>query len=66
MGFEWQLSIFEPREGGFGLWSVADRVREAAGEMTVDTGPGRGCRVSLVFPLAGASPATLRARPGTN
>jgi signal transduction histidine kinase len=50
-GFEWQLSLFEPRAHGFGLWSVADRVRDAAGEMTVDTGPGRGCRVTVVFPL---------------
>ena len=51
VGFEWQLSLFEPRPEGFGLWSVADRVRDAAGEMTVDTGPGRGCRVTVVFPL---------------
>jgi signal transduction histidine kinase len=50
VGFEWQLSLFEPRPGGFGLWSVADRVRAVAGEMTVDTAPGRGCRVSVVFP----------------
>ena len=51
VGFEWQLSLFEPRAHGFGLWSVADRVRDAAGEMSVDTGPGRGCRVTVVFPL---------------
>jgi signal transduction histidine kinase len=50
VGFEWQLSLFEPRSEGFGLWSVADRVRAAAGEMTVDTAPGRGCRVSVKFP----------------
>jgi signal transduction histidine kinase len=50
-GFEWQLSLFEPRTEGFGLWSVADRVRDAAGEIAVDTAPGRGCRVSVVFPL---------------
>jgi signal transduction histidine kinase len=54
VGFEWQLSLFEPRAHGFGLWSVADRVRDAAGEMTVDTGPGRGCRVTVVFPLGAA------------
>ncbi|MDP9009484.1 MAG: MASE1 domain-containing protein [Pseudomonadota bacterium] len=54
VGFEWQLSLFEPRAHGFGLWSVVDRVREAAGEMTVDTGPGRGCRVTVVFPLGAA------------
>jgi signal transduction histidine kinase len=51
VGFEWQLSLFEPRAHGFGLWSVADRVRDAAGEMSVETGPGRGCRVTVVFPL---------------
>lgn len=50
VGFEWQLSLFEARSEGFGLWSVADRVRAAHGEMTVDTAPGRGCRVSVVFP----------------
>jgi signal transduction histidine kinase len=56
IGFEWQLSLFEPRTHGFGLWSVADRVRDAAGEMTVETGPGRGCRVTVVFPLGAAKP----------
>ena len=50
VGFEWQLSLFEARSEGFGLWSVADRVRAAAGEMTVDTAPGRGCKVSVIFP----------------
>lgn len=56
VGFEWQLSLFEPRSGGYGLWSVADRVRAAAGEMTVDTAPGRGCRVSVVFPSNAVAP----------
>jgi signal transduction histidine kinase len=56
VGFEWQLSLFEQRSEGFGLWSVADRVRAAAGEMTVDTAPGRGCRVSVVFPLGAINP----------
>jgi signal transduction histidine kinase len=56
VGFEWQLSLFEPRSEGFGLWSVADRVRANAGEMTVDTAPGRGCRVSVVFPNSTVKP----------
>jgi signal transduction histidine kinase len=56
VGFEWQLSLFESRSEGYGLWSVADRVRAAAGEMTVDTAPGRGCRVSVVFPHKAVSP----------
>jgi signal transduction histidine kinase len=65
VGFEWQLSLFEPRMHGFGLWSVADRVRDAAGEMTVDTGPGRGCRVTVVFPL-GAVKARAQTDPGSD
>ena len=65
VGFEWQLSLFEPREHGFGLWSVIDRVREAAGEMTVDTGPGRGCRVTVVFPLGVAKRPIEQTNPGS-
>ena len=63
VGFEWQLSLFEPRSEGFGLWSVADRVRAAAGEMTVDTAPGRGCRVSVVFPHRAISPLIQQKDP---
>src|SRR6266403_5180518 len=51
VGFEWQLSLFETPREGFGLWSVAERIREAQGEMTVDTAPDHGCKVSVVFPL---------------
>jgi signal transduction histidine kinase len=64
VGFEWQLSLFEPRAQGFGLWSVSDRVREAAGEMTVDTGPGRGCRVTVLFPLGVGKLPMQQANPG--
>jgi signal transduction histidine kinase len=64
VGFEWQLSLFEPRAEGFGLWSVADRVRAAAGEMTVDTAPGRGCRVTVVFPHKTVNPLLQRAPQG--
>jgi signal transduction histidine kinase len=60
VGFEWQLSLFEPRSEGFGLWSVADRVRAAAGEMTVDTAPGSGCRVSVTFPHKSVDPLIQR------
>lgn len=60
VGFEWQLSLFEAGSEGFGLWSVADRVRAAAGEMTIDTAPGRGCRVSVVFPYNEINPLIQR------
>src|SRR5258708_9532834 len=64
VGFEWQLSLFEPRTEGFGLWSVADRVRALAGELTVDTAPGRGCRVSVGFPHNTIHPLIQRTDPG--
>jgi signal transduction histidine kinase len=51
VGFEWQLDLLQSRTRSFGLWSVADRVHAAGGELTVDTAPGRGCCVSIVFPL---------------
>jgi signal transduction histidine kinase len=63
VGFEWQLSLFESRSEGYGLWSVADRVRAAAGEMTVDTAPGRGCRVAVVFPHRAVSPLIQQKDP---
>jgi signal transduction histidine kinase len=63
VGFEWQLSLFETPREGFGLWSVAERIREANGEMTVDTAPGHGCKVSVVFLLdAQASSPALQQR----
>jgi hypothetical protein len=34
---------------------VADRVRAAAGAIAVDTAPGRGCKVSVVFPHTAVS-----------
>jgi signal transduction histidine kinase len=51
VGFEWQLDLFGDSARGFGLWSIADRVRMAAGEFSVETAPGRGCHVRLTFPL---------------
>jgi len=61
VGFEWQLSLFETPREGFGLWSVAERIREADGQMTVDTSPGNGCKVSVVFPLEPHGSGSARA-----
>ena len=51
VGFKWELSHFETRAEGLGLWSVVERVREAGGEMRVESAPGRGCSVSVMLPL---------------
>jgi signal transduction histidine kinase len=50
-GFDWQYDLFKDPPRGFGLFSVSDRVRSANGRLTVDTAPGKGCRVTVYFPL---------------
>jgi signal transduction histidine kinase len=39
---------------GFGLWSIANRTQEIGGQFGVDSAPGKGSRVELVFPLRDA------------
>jgi signal transduction histidine kinase len=50
-GFEWQIDMFGARPGGFGLWSISDRVGEAGGQFNVDAQPGHGSRFRMSFPL---------------
>lgn len=52
-GFEWQMEMFGPRPGAFGLWSISDRVTDFGGRFSVETSPGDGARFSLEFPLPG-------------
>jgi signal transduction histidine kinase len=56
-GFEWQMDMFGGASGGFGLWSIADRVREVGGSFRVDTRPGGGSRFEMDFPLRQSSAA---------
>jgi signal transduction histidine kinase len=51
-GFEWQMDMFGAASGGFGLWSIADRVHEVGGSFRVDAAPGRGSRFEMEFPLS--------------
>ncbi len=67
VGFRWRDNVLELRSDGFGLWSVAERVRAAAGEMVVDTAPGQGCRISVAFPphaMTGAFATLVAATSG--
>jgi signal transduction histidine kinase len=53
-GFEWQMDVLGERSGRFGLWSVADRVREVGGSFDVRTAIGMGARFIMQLPLHGA------------
>jgi signal transduction histidine kinase len=50
-GFEWQREMFGERSGRFGLWSVADRIRDVGGALEVFASTGRGARFVLKLPL---------------
>lgn len=41
----------EAGDCGFGLISIRDRIEFIGGEMSIDTAPGRGTTVTIVFPL---------------
>jgi signal transduction histidine kinase len=62
VGFDWQYDLFTDPARGFGLFSVADRVRTADGRFTVDTAPGKGCRVTVHLPLTASLAPPLPSR----
>jgi len=63
VGFDWQYDLFTDQARGFGLFSVADRVRSANGRLTVDTAPGKGCRVTVHFPMEASLTHSRPSRP---
>ena len=46
-----------PRGSGLGLSMVQGFVRQSGGEMSIDSGPGRGTLIDLWLPLADAGPS---------
>lgn len=51
LGFDYQKAMTLPiGDSGFGLISVRERVEFIGGEMTVDTTPGYGTTITIVFP----------------
>jgi signal transduction histidine kinase len=44
--------------GGFGLFSIRERLSLVGGRVEIDSTPGRGSRVRLIAPLARCSPAS--------
>ena len=48
-----------PLAGGFGLWSIRERVLLLGGSLDVETSPGQGTRITLVAPIRTAVPAAV-------
>ncbi len=58
VGFEPPENGFRvSRSGGFGLFHVGERLRHLGGRLDIESQPGRGTTVTVVAPLAVASPA---------
>lgn len=51
-GFDPLLTVTPTTRGGFGLFSLNERIRHFGGEMQVDSRPGDGTVVVLTLPLA--------------
>jgi PAS domain S-box-containing protein len=39
------------REGGFGLFSIRERLEHLGGHLEIESAPGRGCKVTMTAPL---------------
>ena len=51
VGFDAGAEAFRASsEGGFGLFSIQERMMKLGGSMEIDSEPGRGCRVKLNVP----------------
>ena len=46
--------VEEGEEGGFGLFSIRERLEDLGGRLELESSPGQGTRVTLVAPLANA------------
>ncbi len=48
--------------GGFGLFTIRERLELLGGSLKIDSAPGRGCRITLVASLKAAT-AGRKAQP---
>jgi len=49
IGFHGKVSFREDK-GGFGLFSIRERLRHLGGRLIIESGPNRGTRVTMVSP----------------
>jgi signal transduction histidine kinase len=50
-GFAWHPDHLANPRRGLGLWSIATRLAEVGGTLSVDSAPGRGTRLTIELPL---------------
>ena len=46
-----QLHSLTAQTGGFGLFSIKERLEQVGGTLHVDTSPGRGTTVTMIAPV---------------
>ena len=64
MGFDPnQLRAAGGSIGGFGLFSIRERLNHLGGLMEIDSTPGGGCRINLVAPIAAAEATAAHGGP---
>lgn len=48
-----EVSKREPKEGGFGLFSITQRIEYLGGCLSIETSPGKGTHAAIMVPLEG-------------
>lgn len=49
-GFDGKISLHAHQSGGFGLFSIRERLKHIGGKLVINSSPGRGTRVIMVAP----------------
>jgi signal transduction histidine kinase len=60
-----RLENLNPEQGGFGLFSIRERLRAMRGSMTIDSSLGVGTRISVSCPLVRRAPPGTAIHPET-
>jgi signal transduction histidine kinase len=46
-----RISSFGTDSSGFGIFSIKERLQQLGGRLVIESGPGRGCKVTITAPL---------------
>jgi PAS domain S-box-containing protein len=66
VGFDATKTLSNPREAGYGLLSIRERMRFIGGHVDIDSKPGGGTRVTLLVPATALAPRSERVTPPAN